>query len=58
MKVYERLDDIEEDYRLLLIAQERITSGGPERALSFHEAMENLDISDTDLNKAETFEIE
>lgn len=58
MKVDERPDEIEEDYRLLLIAQERITSGCLERALSFHEAMENLDISETGLNEAETFEIE
>ena len=50
---YERLAEIEEDYQLLLLAQERIS-----RVVSFHEAMANVGISETDLNEAEDVEIE
>ena len=55
---YERLAEIEEDYQLLLLAQERISRGSLDRAVSFHEAMANLGISETDLNEAEDVEIE
>lgn len=55
---YERLAEIEEDYQLLLLAQERISRGNLDHAVSFHEAMANLGISETDLNEAEDVEIE
>ena len=55
---YERLAEIEEDYQLLLLAQERISRGSLDRVVSFHEAMANLGISETDLNEAEDVEIE
>lgn len=55
---YERLAEIEKDYQLLLLAQERISRGNLDRAVSFHEAMANLGISETDLNEAEDVEIE
>ena len=55
---YERLAEIEEDYQLLLLAQERLSRGNLGRAVSCHEAMANLGISETDLNEAEDVEIE
>ena len=55
---YERLAEIEEDYQLLLLAQERISRGSLDRVVSFREAMANVGISETDLNEAEDVEIE
>lgn len=55
---YERLSGIEEDYRLLLLAQERINGGALEHAISFHDAMADLGISDSEIEEAEELEIE
>ncbi|MCU6761104.1 Phd_YefM [uncultured Roseburia sp.] len=55
---YERLSDIEEDYRLLLLAQERINGGALEHTISFHDAMADLGISDSEIEEAEELEIE
>lgn len=50
--------DIEEDCRLLLLAQERIADGGLERTISFYEAMADLGISDAEIEEAEELDIE
>ena len=55
---YERLAEIEEDYQLLLLAQQRIANGGMERTVTFNDAMVDLGISETELNEAEDAEIE
>ncbi|MDC7291215.1 type II toxin-antitoxin system Phd/YefM family antitoxin [Blautia schinkii] len=55
---YERLAEIEEDYRLLLLAQERLNNGSMAHTVSFNEAMADLGISETDLDEAEEVEIE
>lgn len=55
---YERLADIEEDYRLLLLTQERIANGGLERTVSLQDAMIDLGISETEIEEAEDVEIE
>lgn len=55
---YERLSDIEEDYHLLLLAQERIANGGLEHTVSFHEALADLGISETEIDEAEDEEEE
>ena len=55
---YERLSDIEEDYQLLLLAQERISNGGLEHTVPFHEAMTDLGISEAEIEEAEDVEIE
>lgn len=55
---YERLAEIEEDYQLLLLAQERISNGGLERTISWNDAMQSLGISETEINTAEDVEIE
>ncbi len=55
---YERLSDIEEDYRLLLLAQERIAGGGLEHTISFHDAIADLGISDSEIEEAEELDIE
>lgn len=57
-KEYERLAEIEEDYRILLLAQERIANGSMEHMVSFNKAITDLDISETDLHEAEDLEIE
>ncbi|MDR2044604.1 MAG: type II toxin-antitoxin system Phd/YefM family antitoxin [Clostridium sp.] len=55
---YERLAEIEEDYQLLLLAQQRIVNGDMERTATFNDAMVDLGISETELNEAEDVEIE
>jgi prevent-host-death family protein len=55
---YERLAEIEEDYQLLLLAQQRIANGSMERTVPFNNAMVALGISETELNEAEDVEIE
>lgn len=55
---YERLAAIEEDYSLLLLAQERIAGGGMKHTIPFNEAMVSLGISEAELNEAEELEIE
>jgi len=54
---YERLANIEEDYNLLLLAQERI-AGGMKHTVPFNEAMADLGISESELSEAEELEIE
>lgn len=54
---YERLAVIEEDYNLLVMAQERL-AGGIENTVPFSEAMADLGISEAELNEAEDLEIE
>lgn len=55
---YERLTEIEEDYQLLLLAQERIAKGSMEHTVSFNEAMTDLGILEAELEEAEDVEIE
>lgn len=55
---YERLAEIEEDYQLLLLVQERIANGSMERTVTFNDAMADLGISETELNESEDVEIE
>ena len=55
---YERLAEIEEDYQLLLLAQQRIANGDMEHTVTFNDAMVDLGISETELNEAEDVEIE
>lgn len=55
---YERLAEIEEDYQLLLLAQERIANGSLERAVSWSDTMQCLGISEAEINEAEDVEIE
>lgn len=55
---YERLAKIEEDYLLLLLAQQRIANGDMEHTVTFNDAMVDLEISETELNEAEDVKIE
>lgn len=55
---YERLSEIEENYQLLILAQERISNGGLEHTISFPEAMTDLGISEAEIEEAEDVEIE
>lgn len=55
---YERLSDIEEDYRLLLLAQNRIAKGGLEYTVPLHDVMADLGISDKEIEEAEDLDIE
>lgn len=55
---YERLAEIEEDYQLLLLAQQRIANSNMERTVTFNDAMVDLGISENELNEAEDVEIE
>lgn len=58
LEEYERLSDIEEDYRLLLLAHNRIGNSGLKDPIPFHEAMADLGISDKQIEKAEDLDIE
>lgn len=55
---YERLAEIEEDYKLLLLSQQRIANSSMEHTVTFNDAMAELGISETELNEAEDVEIE
>lgn len=55
---YERLAEIEENYQLLLLAQQRIANGNMEHTVTFNDAMADLGIPETELNEAEDMEIE
>ena len=57
-KEYERLSDIEEDYRLLMLAQERIAGGSLEHTVPLHDAMADLGISEAEIKEAEELDIE
>ena len=55
---FSRLAEIEENYRLLLLAQERLTSNNPENARSEADVMKELGISENDIETTEDVEIE
>ena len=50
--------EIEENYRLLLLSQERLTNNNLENARSEADVMKDLDISEADIDAAEDVEIE
>jgi PHD/YefM family antitoxin component YafN of YafNO toxin-antitoxin module len=55
---YIRLSEIEEDYRLLMQAKERLENNRGKKALSMDEVMQDLGISESDIDNAEDAEIE
>lgn len=57
-KEYERLSAIEEDYQLLLLAQERISNDALEHVVPFNDAIADLGITKEEIEKAEDIEIE
>ena len=54
----ERMTDMEENYRLLLLAQERLAKGGLERAVSQEQMMERLGVTQDEIDAAEDVELE
>ena len=50
--------EIEENYRLLLLSQERLANNNLESARSEADVMKDLDISEADIDAAEDVEIE
>ena len=50
--------EIEENYRLLLLSQERLANNNLENARSEADVMKDLDISEADIDGAEDVEIE
>ena len=55
---FSRLAEIEENYRLLLLSQERLANNNLENARSEADVMKDLDISEADIDAAEDVEIE
>ncbi len=55
---YERMTEMEENYRLLLLAQERLAKGGLERAVSQEQMMERLGVTQDEIDAAEDVELE
>lgn len=55
---YTRLTEIEEDYMLLLEANNRLEANGDKPAISFTNVLRDLGISEDDLNDVEDVEIE
>ena len=55
---YARLAEIEEDYALLLEANERLENNKDKNTISFNDAMNALNITEEDLNHAEDVIIE
>ena len=55
---FSRLAEIEENYRLLLLAQERLANNNLENARSEADVMKNLGFSEADIDAAEDVEIE
>ncbi|MBQ8129810.1 MAG: type II toxin-antitoxin system Phd/YefM family antitoxin [Clostridia bacterium] len=55
---FTRLAGIEEDYRLLMLAQERLAGGNLKNAVTEDEAMAALGISEDEICAAEDVEIE
>ena len=53
---FSRYEEIEEDYRLMLLAQERLKAN--EKTLSEEEALKELGITEEDIDAAEDVEIE
>lgn len=54
---YTRLMEIEEDYLLLLEANSRLETGGDKPGIPFHTVLEDLGISEKELEEAEDVEI-
>lgn len=55
---YDRLVEIEEDYRLLVQAQKRLKNSPAENAVSFNDALTHFGISATELDETEVPDIE
>lgn len=55
---FSRLAEIEENYHLLLLAQERLASNNPENARSEADVMKDFGISENDIETTEDVEIE
>ncbi len=55
---YARLTEIEEDYLLLLEANGRLEASGDKPAIPFQTVLENLGISEEEIEKTEDVEIE
>ena len=55
---YARLAEIEENYRLMLLAQERLANGNGSNAVTESEAMAALGITEDEIDAAEDVEFE
>ena len=55
---YERILEIEENYKLLLAAAERISNKNLENAISEIDALKELNLTEDDITNAEDVEIE
>ena len=55
---YMRLSEIEENYNLLTLAQERLANGNLNNSVSETEVLASLGISEADIDAAEDVEIE
>jgi PHD/YefM family antitoxin component YafN of YafNO toxin-antitoxin module len=55
---FQRMSEIEEDYHLLLLAQERLANWNGQDTISEQQLMENLGITEADLEAAGELEIE
>ena len=55
---YGRLAEIEENYRLLVLAQERLSGDNLSRARSEADVMKNLGVTEDEINAAEDVELE
>lgn len=55
---YERILEIEENYKLLLMATERISNGKLENVISESDMLRELNLTEDDINNAEDVEIE
>lgn len=55
---YSRMCEIIEDHELLLLAEERLANGNEVNAIPLETVMENLGITQADLDAAEELEIE
>ena len=55
---FSRLAEIEEDYHLLMLAQERLTNNNISNAIPEADVMASLGISEDEINAAEDVEIE
>lgn len=55
---YSRLSEIEENYRLMLLAQERLADGNARNARSEAQVMDALGVTEDDIAEAEDVDIE
>ena len=55
---FQRMSEIEEDYHLLLLAQERLANDNIKNAIPLETVMSNLGITQADLDATEELEIE